>query len=312
MLKNLFKGKDKEPFPLQEEINPTDLIEETIEPTPEVENEGEDVIEEQSTEETFDDDSSEEFDDQGFDVDITDWDNIDNLSEDQLKEMQETLASQIANELEQVDTEEEFQERVEEFEEQIGISDDEWESIYNNPNILGYADRQEQLFVFDGTTPIEFNAATDSILDVGCGVGDYYAYLLEIKDVAEPLYTGIDYNGNMIEMAGKKYPKAKFETKDLSTEVEQYDWVVAMSAFNIPMQDDMNSYVKKSIDKMYSIAKKGIALNLIHSLSGDSEKDEGLDTFDPKELFDYVYSKYKNVRIHTNYLDRDFSIQIFK
>src|SRR5690349_642730 len=51
-----------------------------------------------------------------------------------------------------------------------------------------------------------------SLVDVGCGVGDFYAYL---REHVEPLdYLGVDLMPEMAQRAGERYPEARFTAAD--------------------------------------------------------------------------------------------------
>ena len=80
-----------------------------------------------------------------------------------------------------------------------------------------------------------------SVLDVGCGFGDFYGFLL--SKGLRVKYTGYDMNPNLIEVAKIKYPSAKFEIKDFFSEDvnEEFDYVVSSSAFNNKLQH-MDNY----------------------------------------------------------------------
>lgn len=230
--------------------------------------------------------------------------NLDSDVEMDQDKMLEDLTEVFRKELEEAASVEEVERKVEEITDAIGITDTEWEEVYNNVSLIGYETRYQQLDVFRNTCPDEFNVYKESVLDVGCAIGDFHAYCQEILNCAEPKYTGIDYNENMINLAKKKYPEAEknFITSDLLDHEGNYDWVVAMSIFDIPMQDDMNKYVRICIDKMYELADKGVCLNLSNLP----------DKYNSAELYKWAVNKYNNVKIHNNYIENNFYLQIFK
>jgi SAM-dependent methyltransferase len=214
------------------------------------------------------------------------------------------ITAAIKEELLKAETVEDVDKKADEITDQIGITDTEWEEVYMNVSLIGYESRQQQIDIFSNTCPKEFNVYADTVLDVGCGIGDFFAYCQEILNCLEPKYSGIDYNGNMIELAKKKFPEAEnnLSAEDLLDVDGNYDWVIAMSAFNVPMQDDMDSYIKQCIDKMYSLCNKGIGFNLLNT-------DEG---YAPKDILNYVLDKYENVKFHNNFIEDNYYIQIFK
>jgi cyclopropane fatty-acyl-phospholipid synthase-like methyltransferase len=164
--------------------------------------------------------------------------------------------------------------------------------------------------VFKNVLPPEFNPHEDTLLDVGCGIGDLWAYCVEILKCDAPMYTGIDLDAEIIELARKKFPTTTFYNEALNGfTTTKYDWIVAVSAFNEISKFPVD--IKQTIELMYENANKGIALNLMHTHLNESDK-ESLQVFDPKEIIDWALSKYDNVKFHKNYINRDFYLCIYK
>lgn len=252
-----------------------------------------------------------------IDVDFSsEVDNIEEISEEEEKRMLSELTETIKEEILNANTIDEVEENIEAIENTIGITELEWQTVYNNPNILGYESRTQQALVFGNVLPSEFDVYSDTILDVGCGIGDLWAYCNEVLQCDDPLYTGIDIDEDIITKAKIKFPEVanSFSVQNLDEHTQTHDWVVAMSAFNEHTFNDKKSmYIKIEdiIDKMYSLANKGVALNLMHTYLKETDK-ESLQVFNPYEIFKWASTKYYNVKIHKNYIDRDFILYIYK
>jgi SAM-dependent methyltransferase len=99
-------------------------------------------------------------------------------------------------------------------------------------------------------------------LDVGSGFGGLYNYLV-VSGIKDFSYLGIDIMPEMVDIARKKYPKARFELRDiLKEDIGKFDYVFCIGALNVTM-DNYGEYVRQMIMKMLSIARKGVALNFL-------------------------------------------------
>ena len=75
-----------------------------------------------------------------------------------------------------------------------------------------------------------------SLLDFGCGKGDFYSFLKEKGINAE--YTGMDINQKLIETASRNFPDAEFLTLDIDTDniPGTYDYIISCGVFNLNLQ----------------------------------------------------------------------------
>jgi len=189
--------------------------------------------------------------------------------------------------------------------------------VYTSPELLGWNSIEEQEALFFAL--LLFYDPESSILDVGAGRGDLYGYMSALyQDQWDPsLYSGIDYNSYLIGLGKEKFPNANLEVGDLFTidETVRYDWCMANGVFNLKIANyDMDEYTKLAIDKMYTIADKGIAFNLLTSYD-DSMSQEVIDAihkFDAGEYLNYLTEKYGKVICRADYFPGDVTFFIFK
>jgi trans-aconitate methyltransferase len=75
------------------------------------------------------------------------------------------------------------------------------------------------------------------VLDLGCGIGDFYPPLLERFGQFD--YTGIDLVPEMIDYAAMKFPRARFLCQDLFKDSlgETFDYVLISGVFNNAVSD---------------------------------------------------------------------------
>jgi SAM-dependent methyltransferase len=89
------------------------------------------------------------------------------------------------------------------------------------------------------------------ILDLGCGNGRFYEYLLKQKKQID--YTGVDFCPEFLEIARKKYPGQEFieqDMTDLRLE-KKYDRIISIAAFHhIPGKKLRNKTLQRIFDHL--------------------------------------------------------------
>jgi SAM-dependent methyltransferase len=99
-----------------------------------------------------------------------------------------------------------------------------------------------------------------SILDVGCGQGDFYDFV-GTKD-----YTGIDISKEMIERAKIDKPDVDFQLTNLLDYEKKHDWIVVGGPFNLRVRDSdkkQMAYLQTLIEKAYSLAESGLVFTVL-------------------------------------------------
>ncbi len=111
-------------------------------------------------------------------------------------------------------------------------------------------------------------ATSPSILDVGCGFGGLLDYAerrgLELD------YSGIDVVPEMIEYARNAHPGARFVVGDVLSMADNQcvDYVVCNGILTLKLEAsilDMDRFARRLIRKMFSLARRGIAFNMMTS-----------------------------------------------
>jgi SAM-dependent methyltransferase len=149
-----------------------------------------------------------------------------------------------------------------------------------------------------------------SILDVGCGFGDFAAFM----DRADVAYTGWDINENFIKGA-RKLPNATFEVKDIiikCPEENSFDVAISIGAFNVQCGFNMKA-VEVCLKNMYQGASKMCLLSAT-SIYADEHVKENKEMFfyDPTEVFKLAKRICRNVELIHNYMPHDFMIKLYK
>ncbi len=146
-----------------------------------------------------------------------------------------------------------------------------------------------------------------SVLDVGCGLCDFYEYL-QNKGINANYY-GIDITPNMVKKAQQRFPGVTIELKDivLSNDLPSFDYVVASGIFYLLPSV---RHVEDIIKAMFSVARLGVAFNSLSDWGGEGEKGELVLT--PEKTVTYCKSMTKQISLRHDYMPHDFTMFLYK
>lgn len=178
----------------------------------------------------------------------------------------------------------------------------------DSSEVIGWSSKDTQSLRFNVLSQIsDLNLC--SVLDVGCGVGDFFEFLKERFDAIS--YAGIDLHPKMIQLAKNKYPEGSFKEVELQNFTGQYDYVFVSGAFNLLVSDNIR-YFSDQLNFMDRVSKKGIAFNLLSSYAKLNARYPSLYYYDPLEVFKLCKNRFERVILRHDYLDNDFTIYIYK
>jgi len=179
-----------------------------------------------------------------------------------------------------------------------------------SPKSLAYSGEKSQKIKFNIVTEvgIEDNC---SVLDVGCGFGDYFNYLKQ-RGIKNVKYCGIDISNKIVDLAKEKNSLVNViqgNVLDLSDD-EKYDYVISLG-FNCVKTGSNWRTLTQVLDKMWKLSKKGIAYNAVSTFSEDSPRK--IYFVSPAKVIDYIMNNltYKVVFRH-DYMPHDFTIFAYK
>ncbi|MDQ6982631.1 MAG: class I SAM-dependent methyltransferase [Mariprofundus sp.] len=177
-----------------------------------------------------------------------------------------------------------------------------------HPNALYWSNQGIQQARFKVLAGIGIQAS-DSVLDVGCGFGDFKGWS-ESKG-CRLKYTGIDLSTDLLKQAEHLHPDGKFcsgDLFDMTFGQGSFDWVILSGALNEQLHDD-SVYAFRVITRMYSLCRKGVAFNMLdarHLVAHD------LHSQMPERVLAFCQGLCPNCVLHDEYLNNDFSIYMLK
>lgn len=149
------------------------------------------------------------------------------------------------------------------------------------------------------------------LLDVGCGFGDFLAYL-DARGV-RPLYTGVDICPPMIERCKKRFhgSDARFAVGDaLSYSPQQsFDYVVASGVFGYAAKG-MRERLGPVMEHLFTLAGIGLALNFLSGCA--PRRSTGRLYVYPWDVLQLALGMTPAVRLDHTYLPNDFTLCMYR
>jgi|1048.fasta_scaffold21606_2 SAM-dependent methyltransferase len=148
-----------------------------------------------------------------------------------------------------------------------------------------------------------------SVLDVGCGRGDFYDFLKSRGFRGE--YLGVDITEEMVSLSQKRFPEPSFEIRDLLVAPlpRQFDFVVASGIFYIHQENHLD-YSRGLIRALFNHADKALAFNMLSALTKNQESHESY--FIPSEVVSFCQTLTPYVSLRHEYKQNDFTVYMYK
>ena len=175
---------------------------------------------------------------------------------------------------------------------------------------LGFRTRGSQEKRFEALVQVG-DLAGRRVLDVGCGFGDFLAFM--IGRGIRPVYTGLDICAPMIVRCHERFPVSDgiFAVGDVLRyePLAQYDFVVASGIFGFAAQG-ASERIYPTLERMFQWARTGVAVNFLSARA--AAKAANRLYIDPREALDWGLSLAPAARIDHTYLPNDFTLHLYK
>lgn len=195
----------------------------------------------------------------------------------------------------------------------LNFYQEQFSTYQHDVRSLGYSSQRSQVVRFlQFTRLVDFNH--QHIIDVGCGFGDFYTWLLQ-QQINPATYTGIDLSEENVRTAlGQVHgSNARFIAGDFInlTSLPATDYCVLSGIFNLPF-DNKPAFIEAVLNKMWNLSEKGILFNI----EFDRQKSADLPLSDPEHSLywlNYSIQHFSSFVVYlSDYHDMDLTIGVFK
>lgn len=146
-----------------------------------------------------------------------------------------------------------------------------------------------------------------TLLDLGCGLGDLWAYLNRRRIDVE--YTGVDILAEMVAAAAIRNRGARFLCGDVfgspPFDPGRFDVVFCSGALNLNLGNNME-FLPRAMDGMLQIARETVVFNLLHARA--AFRDDRYFSHEPGDVLKAIASKPCSAEVLDDYLPNDFTV----
>jgi len=144
------------------------------------------------------------------------------------------------------------------------------------------------------------NIRSSTIVDAGCGFGEYYKYLQNNNKLPSS-YIGVDIESMMIDVASKRFKDVSFYKTDiLKDKLIIADYYICSGSMNILNKTDVFRFIQRS----FEVSQKGFIFNFLTKYS--------FNKLSLDEVKDFCTTLSSKIKIKSNYLDNDITIALLK
>ena len=138
-----------------------------------------------------------------------------------------------------------------------------------------------------------------TLVDAGCGFGDFYLYLKE-KNNLPKTYTGLDLCEPMVKEAQVRTGGKIIQRDILCQTLPMADWYVASGSMNLLTRLETRLFIQRCFEK----SRKGFVFNLLQG----KERDGTFNYWLPHEISELCQILGAKVQIKEGYMEGDFTV----
>lgn len=175
-----------------------------------------------------------------------------------------------------------------------------------NYDILDWASAESQQVRF-AVLLREIDLAGKSLLDVGSGLGDLWAFIKPRRLGVD--YVGVDLLDEMVRVAERMHPDARFFQADLFKEDlfenKQFDVVFCSGMLNLNLGNNL-AFLPLAVTRMLDLAAEAVVFNLLHTRQAG--RDKTYFYYDPADVVNRLRPLGCRLQLIDDYLPNDFTM----
>ena len=159
-----------------------------------------------------------------------------------------------------------------------------------------------------------------SVLEIGCGLADFYGYLQEAPERTPGPYTGFDINEDLITACRENYRQATFEVRNILVDTppkENWDIVTLFGVLNIRFEEfDNQDFAQRMIEAAFGLCREAVAVDMLSTICEPTyPKEDFVYYYDPLDMLNFALSLTPHVQLRhdqSSIPQREFSLILRK
>ncbi len=174
----------------------------------------------------------------------------------------------------------------------------------DDPRTLGWDKRESQQARFGASLGL-MNFTGKRVLDVGCGLADFMAFL-QRQGQAPASYTGCDINPDLLGRCAERFPQSQFHQANLLTDDVPggpYDVVVLFGVVNFRFAEFSNEdFARQMIRRAFAACREAVVIDMLTAVNDERyPKEDFVYYYDPVEVLKFALSVTPHVSLKHDY-----------
>tara|TARA_A100001011_G_scaffold375348_1_gene436789 strand:- start:44 stop:700 length:657 start_codon:yes stop_codon:yes gene_type:complete len=162
----------------------------------------------------------------------------------------------------------------------------------DDPKTLGWDNRKNQIYRFENSLR-GIKLSNKRILDIGCGLGDFYSFIFKKFKSHKFVYTGVDINSKLINLCKRKFNDTEFINQNIlidKFEDRSWDIVTMFGLLNLKLNEFSNIiYSKEFIREAFNLCEELLIVDMLSSYNDKEYKKEDFVYYhDPLDMIKFA------------------------